>query len=104
MHALEGGLHGAVRYIAPQGIEGSERHRLYYGRNRCANRVLHVIALHSMKIDPRTIVYAQKKAQRRALHQGDTPLPEALHSAQGITAPSHTRSILKEAGMAGEAW
>ncbi|QUC03324.1 hypothetical protein [Atopobium sp. oral taxon 416] len=42
---------------------------------------------------------------RRCLkRQGDTPLPEALHSAQGITAPSHTRSILKEAGMAGEAW
>jgi hypothetical protein len=104
VHALEGDLHSTVRRITPQGIEGSERHRLYHGRDRCANRILHVIAIHSMKIDPRTIVYAQKKAQRRALRQGDTPLPEALHSAQGITAPSHTRSILKEAGMAGEAW
>ena len=77
VHALEGDLRGAVRRIAPQGIEGSERHRLYHGRDRCANRVLHVIVIHSMKIDPRTIAYAQKKAQRRALRQGDTPLPEA---------------------------
>ena len=76
-HALEGGLHSTVRRITPQGIEGSERHRLYHGRDRCANRVLHVIVIHRWKIDPRTIVYAQKKAQRKALRQGDTPLPEA---------------------------
>lgn len=39
----------------------TERHRLNRGGDRKANRALHVIAVHRMKTDPRTISYVERR-------------------------------------------
>lgn len=39
----------------------TERHRLNRGGDRRANRALHVIAMHRMKTDPRTISYVERR-------------------------------------------
>lgn len=39
----------------------TRRHRLSRGGDRRANRALHVIAIHRMRTDPRTIAYAERR-------------------------------------------
>jgi transposase len=87
-HALGGSLRSALRRLAPQGIERKDQAAQAQPRRGQACEQGAARDRNPQDEDrPEDHRLCREEAQGRPLRQGDTPLPEALHSARSIPLP-----------------